>query len=78
MNNLINWSEVSRLLTNDRTSIRSKYSGKMYKKKVNRIKQIEKALKNYLEFDRNIDNSILDAERTEPLRETLKDITNEI
>ena len=40
MNNLINWSEVSRLLTSDRTSIRSHYSGKKYKKKVDRLKKL--------------------------------------
>jgi len=40
MNNLINWSEVSRLLTNDRTQIRSDYSGKKYKRKVSRLKQL--------------------------------------
>ena len=40
MNNLINWSEVSRLLTGDRTTIRSNYSGKKYKKKIDRLKKL--------------------------------------
>ena len=40
MVNLINWSEVSRLLTNDRTSIRSDYNGKKYKRKIDRLKKI--------------------------------------
>ena len=38
MNNLINWSEVSRLLTNDRTALRADYSGKKYKRKIDRLK----------------------------------------
>jgi len=40
MDNLINWSEVSRLLTNDRTAIRSDYSGKKYKRKIDRLKRL--------------------------------------
>ena len=40
MNNLINWSEVSRLLTSDRTSIRSNYNGKKYKRKIDRLKRL--------------------------------------
>lgn len=40
MNNLINWSEVSRLLTNDRTAIRGDYNGKKYKRKVERLKKL--------------------------------------
>jgi hypothetical protein len=40
MNNLINWSEVSRLLTNDRTHIRSDYNGKKYKRKIDRLKRL--------------------------------------
>ena len=40
MDNLINWSEVSRLVTNDRTAIRSDYSGKKYKRKIDRLKKI--------------------------------------
>jgi len=40
MNNLINWSEVSRQLTGDRTQIRADYSGKKYKRKIDRLKQI--------------------------------------
>ncbi len=38
MNNLINYSELSRFLTGDRTSIRSDYSGKKYKRKISRLK----------------------------------------
>lgn len=53
MNNLINWSEVSRLLTNDRTAIRVDYNGKTYKHEVLRILRIEKALKIYLKLDKN-------------------------
>ena len=45
MNNLINWSEVSRLLTNDRTAIRSDYKGKKYYEVVNSIKIIEIEIK---------------------------------
>jgi len=41
---IINWSEVSRLLTTNRSAIRSSYSGKKYAKVVNHIKKIEKAL----------------------------------
>lgn len=37
MNNLINWSEVSRLLTGNRTAIRSDYSGRKYRRKINRL-----------------------------------------
>ena len=40
MNNLINWSEVSRLLTGNRTHIRSDYNGKKYKRKIDRLKFI--------------------------------------
>ena len=40
MDNLINWSEVSRLVTNDRTAIRSDYSGKKYKRKIDRLKRL--------------------------------------
>lgn len=45
MNKLINWSEVSRLLTNDRTAIRSDYSGKKYKEVVIAIKKCETEIK---------------------------------
>ena len=38
MNNLINYSELSRLLTGDRTAIRSDYKGKKYARKINRLK----------------------------------------
>lgn len=34
---LINWSEVSRLLTGDRTQIRANYSGKKYKAKISHL-----------------------------------------
>lgn len=37
---IINWSEVSRLLTNDRTAIRADYSGKKYKKQVDRLNRL--------------------------------------
>jgi hypothetical protein len=40
MNNLINWSAVSRLLTSDRTSIRSDYKGKKYKRNIDRLKRL--------------------------------------
>jgi hypothetical protein len=50
MNNLINWSEVSRLLTSDRTSIRSDYSGKKYKRKTERLKRLVKL---WVEWQKN-------------------------
>lgn len=37
---LINWSEVSRLLTNERSQIRSGYSGKKYKKAIDRLRKL--------------------------------------
>ena len=37
---LINYSEVSRLLANDRTAIRSDYNGKKYKRKIDRLKRL--------------------------------------
>lgn len=40
IDNLINWSEVSRLLTSDRTRIRADYDGKKYKRKVDRLKKL--------------------------------------
>jgi len=40
MNNLINWSEVSRLLTDDRTHIRANYSGKKYARQINGLKRL--------------------------------------
>ncbi len=40
MHNLINWSEVSRLLTSDRTHIRSDYKGKKHKRKIDRLKRL--------------------------------------
>ena len=42
MTNLINWSEVSRLLTSDRTHIRADYSGKRYKKQIDELKNAVK------------------------------------
>ncbi len=45
MSKLINWSEVSRLLTNDRTAIRSDYSGKKYKEQVDQLKRLVKEWK---------------------------------
>jgi len=42
MNNLINYSNVSRLLTNDRTQIRADYNGKKYKRKIDRLKLLIK------------------------------------
>jgi len=41
---IINWSEVSRLLTNKRSAIRGDYSRKKYDRIVKRIKRVEKAL----------------------------------
>lgn len=40
MDNLINWSEVSRSLTGDRTAIRSYSYPKKYEKKIKRLKQL--------------------------------------
>lgn len=40
--NIINYSGVSKMLTNDRTAIRSTYDGKKYKEAVNEISQFEK------------------------------------
>lgn len=55
MSNLINWSEVSRLLTSDRTAIRSDYKGLKYIKAVKMVKQHELMLKKYLDdFDENL------------------------
>jgi len=45
--NLINWSEVSRLLTGNREQIRSTYPGKMYRDKVDRLKML---IKEWYEF----------------------------
>lgn len=44
MNKLINWSEVSRLLTpgGRRDQIKSNYKGKAYKVKVERLKKLIK------------------------------------
>ena len=43
MNKLINYSGASKMLTGDRTAIRSNYSGKKYKKAINELKYFEKA-----------------------------------
>jgi len=40
---LINYSEASRMLTNDRTAIRSTYNGKKYKEAINELREFEKA-----------------------------------
>ena len=45
---IINWSEVSRLLTSDRSAIRTTYSGKKYASIINRIKKVEKALLSFI------------------------------
>lgn len=45
---LINWSEVSRLLTNNRTAIRSDYNGKKYKEVVIAIKKCETEIKSII------------------------------
>ena len=45
MISLINWSEVSRLLTNDRTAIRHDYKGKKYKEVIHAIKGCETEIK---------------------------------
>jgi hypothetical protein len=39
---LINYSEASRMLTGDRTAIRSTYRGKNHKDAVNELKEFEK------------------------------------
>lgn len=38
--NLINWSEVSRELTGNRTQITSEYDGKKYKKQITGLKRL--------------------------------------
>lgn len=45
---IINWSEVGRILTGDRTAIRSDYSGKKYKRKVDRINRVAELLVKWL------------------------------
>ncbi len=48
---LINYSEASRMLTNDRTALRSTYKGKKYKDAVNELKEFEKNwIKKYKKF----------------------------
>lgn len=49
MKNLINWSEVSRILCDIRTTITEDYSGIKYQEKCIRVKNVEKALRTYLE-----------------------------
>lgn len=39
---LINYSAASKMLTNDRTNIRSTYNGKKYAEAVNELKEFEK------------------------------------
>ena len=51
MNNLINWSEVSRMLTGDRTAIRSNYSGKKYKLKIERLKRLVRLWEKWQKYD---------------------------
>lgn len=41
---IINWSEVSRQLTNDRYKIRSEYSDGKYSDIVEQIKELEKSI----------------------------------
>jgi len=52
--NLINWSELSRLLGLDRNSIRSTYSGKKYARIVERVKKIESLLIKWIEKQKSI------------------------
>ena len=42
---LINWSEISRVLCNDRTRITKDYSGKKYKEVVKDIKKLDNLIK---------------------------------
>lgn len=49
MSNLINWSEVSRLLTGDRVQIRADYNGKKYKEVTTDIKKQEKLINDRIE-----------------------------
>jgi len=49
MNNFINWSEVSRVLCNDRTRIEKNYSGKKYKEVVKDIHMLNKLIKTRIE-----------------------------
>lgn len=46
---LINWSELSRLLTGNRTQITANYMGKRYKKKIEKFLKGFKILVNELE-----------------------------
>lgn len=39
---LINYSGASKMLTNDRTAIRSTYTGKKYKKAIDELREFEK------------------------------------
>jgi len=41
---LINWSELSRILTGKRQQITSKYDGKLYKRVINDLKAAIKAV----------------------------------
>jgi hypothetical protein len=55
MANIINWSEVSRVLTSDspkgedRTRVGKNYSGKKYRCKAERLKKLEKFLERWLQ-----------------------------
>jgi hypothetical protein len=42
MKGIINYSEVSRLLTSDRTNIRADYSGKKYDAAISELREFEK------------------------------------
>ena len=51
MNKLINYSEASRMLTGDRTAIRSTYKGKKHKEAINKLKEFEKVwIEKYKKF----------------------------
>ena len=43
MQSLINYSEASRLLTNDRTAIRSNYTGRKHTDAITELKEFETA-----------------------------------
>jgi hypothetical protein len=58
MTNIINWSKVSRILTNDRTAIRSDYSGKKYKTQADGVKKAGEELEKWLETFKNLQRII--------------------
>jgi len=39
-NEIINWAAISRLLTNNRFQIRADYSGKKYKKRIEKLESL--------------------------------------